>query len=369
MLIIVAVFTVSGCTHKRTLDDFKNPVKCFDRKTEPLTFAVDAHMHFRPYGGEAIPFSELNEYFNETGVLFVNAFGIGQMFAAESGCQYYLDQKCWNKTIKPTVRNDFVNASNYYEFLPKGVKIILAMSFADLSDPTDIVETIALYEKEYPNTFKWAGELNLVKQAIVKNGVHAVAIDQIPKWAAFMELLRYKNIPVTLHADLGWDPKEGEKKEETNTKYKDRIETVASTYPNNVVVWAHMGLSKELKDMDVGRHIEIMEEMFKKYPNLYVDVSWKVLWDDYFSKKERREQYVQFFNRNPTRILPGTDFVASREKNFSTYKEELSLTSKVFEGEEVSDEAFRNIVLGENYFRLLRDADEKFEYSAPMICD
>ncbi|MEU7559795.1 hypothetical protein [Streptomyces eurythermus] len=64
---------------------------CFDRATRPYTSVVDSHLHYRPFGGKAIPFEELNAYLRKSGVHYVNAFGIGQKLPAGSSCTYYLD--------------------------------------------------------------------------------------------------------------------------------------------------------------------------------------------------------------------------------------------------------------------------------------
>jgi predicted TIM-barrel fold metal-dependent hydrolase len=400
-LLLVATFcAVTGCSHKRSLDDFKNPTGCYDRNNEPYTFVVDAHMHFRPYGGEAIPLEELTRYFNRTGVLFANAFGIGQMFAPESPCVYYTDVipskgkkgkeiYCNEKSITPTVRNDIATAVEYLKHKPEGVEVTLSMSFADLYNPENITEVIKLYDREFPGAFKWAGELNLVKEAIFSNidveqrpddeGFDKRFEDRINGWGDFMELLRDRKIPLTLHADIGKDIEPISKvvtKEERragSTKYLYLMEKVLSKYPDNTIVWAHMGLSKELKTMDVEYHISIMSKLLDRYDNLYFDLSWRVLQDVYFDNSDKRDLYVKFINTYPERILAGTDFVASRRKDYFEYKDELNVTSNIFrkvdeDGEVVSDEAFRNIALGENYFNLMRAGNLDFPYHAPEIC-
>ena len=60
-------------------------------------------------------------------------------------------------------------------------------------------------------------------------------------------------------------------------------------------------------------------------------------------------------------ILNGSDFVAASEKPFEQYWKELEITSRV--NRRLNDEAFRNIALGENYFRLLN-----LDYAAPPVC-
>ncbi len=65
--------------------------------------------------------------------------------------------------------------------------------------------------------------------------------------------------------------------------------------------------------------------------------------------------------RLPERFLPGTDFVAARKKTCEVYAEEIDVTSKIHLA--LSDGAFRNIALGQNYFRLLG-----LDHQAPEVC-
>ena len=140
--IMISIFLVSGCagTNKRDLASFSQNSACYNRQNEPYTFAVDAHIHFRPFGGPAVPFSELNDYFNKTGVLFVNIFGLGQRLPIDSSCTYYLD--CPGVPVVPSIKNDFSNAANYLEYKPQGVHMTLSMTFPDLANPENIVEMI-----------------------------------------------------------------------------------------------------------------------------------------------------------------------------------------------------------------------------------
>jgi hypothetical protein len=71
--------------------------------------------------------------------------------------------------------------------------------------------------------------------------------------------------------------------------------------------------------------------------------------------------FLPFFEAYSTRILPGSDFVAAGTKSFEQYQKELEITSRV--NKALSDEAFRNIALGGNYFRLMN-----LDYKAPEVC-
>ena len=339
-------------TPKLTLEMFRTgSAPCYDRTAQPQTSVVDSHLHFRPFGGPAIPFREVASYLERTGVLFVNVYGIGQRLPVGSSCTYYLD--CPGTPVRPTLTNDFANAADYVRQTPDGVHMTLSMTFPDLSRPESILPGMQLLEKEYPGAFTWMGEVNLVKQALFNNGHRPVPPDKIPEWAAFMTVLRERNIPLAVHADLGNDNEP--------TRYLPLIEEMLRLYPDNKIVWLHMGLSKELVNMDPGQHIRIMETLLDRYPKLMVDTSWRVVDDHYFSKPEKRPAYVSFLNRNSERVLPGTDFLASANKDFDVYRTELQITSGI--NRDLNDEAFRNIALGQNYFRLLG-----LEYVAPPVC-
>ncbi|WDE00807.1 amidohydrolase family protein [Thalassomonas actiniarum] len=328
--------------------------QCYDRSTESYSFVIDAHNHFRPFGGHAIPMHELDDYFRRLGVLFVNVYGIGQTLPVDSSCDYYLD--CPDTLVIPSIKNDFRNASNYMEFPPDGLHLTLSMSFPNLAEPQWIKPQMLQLNQEYPDKFKWMGEVNLVKQALFQNGHQATPIEAIPKWADFMAKLREDKMPVAIHSDLGND-NEGE-----NYKYLPLMDKVLELYPDNKIIWVHMGLSAELKAADPVKHIAVMKERLDKYPNLMLDISWRVIYDNYFIKPEIRALYVDFFNGYSTRILPGTDFVASRKKDFLVYAQEVEVTSRI--NLYLDDNAFRNIALGENYFRLMG----MDKYQAPQIC-
>ena len=341
-----------GAPSRLTLDSFRTgDAPCYDRSVQPHTAVVDTHVHFRPFGGPAVPFEEVLQYFEATGVLFANVYGIGQMLPASSSCTYYLD--CPGTPVTPTLKNDFVNAANVATKTPEGLHLTLAMTFPDLAEPDSILAGMELLDAEYPGMFRWMGEVNLVKQALFDNGHEPVPPATIAEWGGFMRVLRERGIPLAIHSDLGSD--------DEPTRYLPLMEEVLRRYPDNAIVWVHMGLSRELTAMDPARHVALMTSMLDRHPNLMLDIAWRVIDDAYFSTPEGREAYVPFLNAYPERILPGTDFLASRDKDLDVYREELDVTGRVHRL--LDDEAFRNIALGENYFRLLG-----LEYKAPPVC-
>ena len=110
--------------------------------------------------------------------------------------------------------------------------------------------------------------------------------------------------------------------------------------------------------MDPQEHIRIMKAALDSSPNLMLDISWDVIYNAYH---QFGADFIRFFDEYPDRILPGSDFVAARDKKPDQYAKELEITSRV--NRHLSDEAFRRIALGENYFRLLG-----LDYRAPEVC-
>ncbi|MCY3679723.1 MAG: amidohydrolase family protein [Gemmatimonadetes bacterium] len=324
---------------------------CYDRATQPQTAVVDSHLHFRAFGGPSLPFDEVMGYLRDTGVRFVNIYGIGQMLPIGSPCTYYLD--CPGTPVIPTLKNDFANATDLLTSPPEGVHATLAMTFPDLSRPESVVEGIELLDTEFPGMFRWMGEVNLVKQALFGNAHMAVPLETIREWAPFMSLLRERGIPIAIHSDLGRD--------EDPTLYLPLIQEVLDLYPDNRVVWMHMGLSLELTTLPADEHIRLVSALLDRHPNLMLDITWRIIDDNYFSRADYQPLYVAFLNEYSDRILPGTDFLASSNKDFEVYRTELEVTSRILQF--VDDEAFRNIALGQNYFRLL-GLDEE----APAVC-
>ncbi len=352
LLILFSVSGIAGCVSKPTLEMFRTgEAPCYDRSFQPQTAVVDSHLHFRPFGGPAIPFEDVVSYLEKTGILFVNIYGIGQMLPVASPCTYYLD--CLGVPVEPTMKNDFANALNYVIKAPSDIHMTLSMTFPDLSRPELVLPSMFLLDKEYPEMFQWMGEVNLVKQALFNNGHEAVPITKIAEWATFMEILRERNMPLAVHADLGNDA--------DPLEYLSLMKEVLHSYPDNKIVWMHMGLSKELVAMNVELHIQTMKSFLDQYPNLMLDISWRVIDDNYFSSPDKRALYVPFLNEYSERILPGTDFVASGNKGLEIYRTELDVTSRILRY--LNDRAFRNIALGQNYFRLL-----DLDYTAPSVC-
>ena len=239
---------------KRSLASFAKSnanQQCFDRKTEPYTAVTDAHFHPRPFGGQAIEPTTLFEIFDKTGVRFVNYFGIGQSLDMASTCTYYLD--CPGTSALPSIKNDFVNGEEVKVYPHDNLHIILSMTFFDLAHPEGAVETHqALRQGISRACSNGPARSTSMKQALLGNKHEPATMESIDRWAPFMKVLRERGIPLTLHSDLGNDA--------NPTQFVYLMQHVLQRYPDNKIVWAHMGLSKELVRMNPGSAHRAHEE-------------------------------------------------------------------------------------------------------------
>jgi len=329
---------------------------------------VDSHFHERPFGGEPVPAEEVIQWQQRAGVLFTTIYGIGQRLPINSNCTYYLD--CPGTPISSSMKNDFDDATTYLDMEEdfsnnKGPVETLSMSFPDLHRPSGIPERIQLLDLEYPGLFRWMGEVNVVKQALFNNSAGSpVPLDTVKDWTPFMEILRNRGIPIAFHSDIGND--------EEPEKYLPIMDRILELYPDNKVVWLHLGgLSKQLTPlppalltvpMYADQHAQILRERLQRHPNLMIDLAWDVLYYCCYEDPSKRAIYDKLIDEFPTRFIPGTDFVAAEGKKEEEYRDQLNKTSFIYKS--LTDEAFRNIALGQNYFDLLGNKN----YTAPKIC-
>jgi hypothetical protein len=332
--------------------------KCFNRtkRNSKQNMVVDSHLHMRPFGGPPIEFKKMINILNKNGILFANFEGIGQKLPAMNPCKYYKD--CPGVKVKSSITNDIMNAqlvldNNLHKTGINGIKVNLSMTFPDLSKPEEVVDGIHFLDKEYPGLFKWMGEVNVVKQALFENGYKPVPLSYISKWAPFMDILRKRNIPLSLHLDLG--------NNQDNFKYLPLIEQILKLYPKNKIIFSHLCLSKELTNIHPEEHTNVLDKLLSKYKNVYFDISWHILHHQKFKHANQRQFYINLLNKYPTRFLTGTDFVSSVNKNEKTYKRDLKLTSSILKY--LNNYAYQRIALGQNYLDMIHST-----YKAPKIC-
>merc|ERR1712086_477040 len=328
---------------------------CYDRSSRPFTAIVDAHLHTRPFGGSPKGHAELSREMHSSGVLVAAMTGIGQEFVLENhicadsdnnerpcvnadvhfagqietGCVYYLDDNrkpgrhCDQVDIRPSNHNDVINAQIYRSSTDSKLLWLPSMTFADLSKPETVLPGIEYLERRFGlGTFRSMGELNVVKQALFtgqRQGMTSgrpVTLDEIAQWSPFMAALRQRNMPIHLHSDLG--------NNSHPLQYWPLIQRVLELYPDNKIVWLHLGLCVELSEFTGGpqQHIAVLEQALSSHKHLRLDLSWDVLWNDHFQKPERQPFYILFIRKSA--ITPfATSLLANPTLNYSICRSQL----------------------------------------------
>lgn len=209
---------------RRSLDRFRvnhpqNAI-CWDRvDNDGFLNVIDLHNHFQPFGGPEVPFATYLSWMQQNGILFANMMGLGQKLVQQNPsdpvCCYYLHCPTFNYTVEPDVQNDIRNAQNYQDLYlntswADDVVLLPSLTFADLQNPQNNSVELTSLLAQFPNTFKWIGEINVFKHALAANGffnnppvteaaVKNGALDSILGWA------QSTGTPVTLHSDIGCD--------------------------------------------------------------------------------------------------------------------------------------------------------------------
>jgi len=308
--------------------------ECWHRHGVDGFFSViDAHNHFRPFYGPPVPWDMYMGWLHDHGILFSTMLGIGQKLKKKNlddpECCYYLHCATFDYPVTPDTSNDVENAKDFlskYKDQPLSEKIHLipSVTFPNLQQPENNSRNLGVLESTYQGVFKWAGEVNVFKHALAANGFfengNRVNEEYIKsgKLNTFFKRMEDVKWPTTLHCDLGCDnydkvpldtgcvvpqdeldlakrnyrwwkdflgPYFGGFFDSSNTPKQNfkKIQhlkiwdTLLTTYPNMTVVWAHLGLSKELKHLHPTVHAFIIDNLFSRHKNLYADISWDVL--------------------------------------------------------------------------------------------
>ena len=318
--------------------------ECWDRAGKDGYYSVvDTHNHFRPFGGPPVPFNTYLQWMREHGIVFTTMFGIGQRLfkkrESDPNCCYYLHCPNYDYMVLPDPYNDRKNAEDYARYQrskqTKDVHLTLSYTSANLQNPDNITGWITDLERDFPDSFGWAGEINVYKHALAANGFFShprVTEEHVESGAldTFFQMMADKGWPVTLHCDLGCDnydaipdPKAEDKNKRGNVRgcelpanerrkahlhrgwwkhflgepiYQSFFDaqdypksnfrkimhlrvwdTILSRFPSTKIVWAHIGLSKELKHLHPVVHVHILNELMTRHSNLYADISWDVL--------------------------------------------------------------------------------------------
>ena len=108
-------------------------------------------------------------------------------------------------------------------------------------------------------------------------------------------------------------------------------DVLLSKYTKLRVVWAHLGLSKELKGLHPYIHAHVLRELFKKHENLYADISWDVLAkQNLMNHNAVTDDATHLSHLNHTDFNADTEFLVNSEE-VNQMREDLHSTWEIHE--------------------------------------
>jgi predicted TIM-barrel fold metal-dependent hydrolase len=136
-------------------------------------------------------------------------------------------------------------------------------------------------------------------------------VSPYPRLSPYPRFAGQHDLPVFLHSDIGsvW---------RREPIYLPEVETAVRDHPGTRFVWCHAGISRRI---DIPTLTTDIEQMLKKYSNLWVDVSWVVFENDLLGKDGKPDpKWVSLVQEFPDRFMIGTDKVG----HFADYPREIT---------------------------------------------
>ena len=282
----------------------------------------DSHFHLTNYVQEGPTLPQFLHMMGKT-VGRVALFGIplqqewSYRIDGEHGPTYYLN------TDAPLYYYSFTDAAiaMAYRALPAADRarfdpMITGFNPADMYAAAHIRRVL----KTFPGVFSGIGEFTIHKEFVspkVAGGTASLtdpAVDSILAFAAEAGLV------VILHNDVNVPfAKPGSAEASLNLPslpaapvpaYLAQLTALLRRHPTATVIWAHTGLGRTVRPID--DHVKMLAALIADpgLPNLYFDISWKVVADYVTTNEASLAATAALLNRFPDRFLFGTDALA-----------------------------------------------------------
>ena len=337
-LVVVFVLCVGSCAHQKKSISQTPP--SWSGKPVKLPLA-DVHFHLRNYIQEGITLEQAHDILKKKGVKRAAVFGIPlqQRWDRQTGVvpSYYLHD---DQALYYYSAIDAIVAVEYQNLSAEKRKIFDPMIVG--FNPTDGygVDHIRRMLLKFPNTFTGIGEFSIKKEVVSSKVVGGAANIEDPALDQVLEFAAEVGLVVILHCDVdAMIPRD--KKQPT---YLSSLEQLFKRHKKTKIIWAHTGLGRYVKAGH--QHTAIISKLLSQYPNLYVDISWDVVVQQFFVKDRMLPQWRQFLQAYSSKIIFGTDVVAP---TLPKYEKTLNLYDQVWK--ELSPLVVERIAYG-NYKKL-----------------
>lgn len=306
---------------------------------------ADSHFHVRNFIQEGITLDQAYELLLKKGVKRAAVFGIPlqQRWDMETRVSpsYYLHD---DQSLYYYSAIDAIVASEY-QLLPKERKSFFDPMIVGFN-PTDgrAIDHIKNMLLNFPGTFSGIGEF-AVKKEIVSSKISGEAANlEDPALGLILEFASEVGLVVIFHSDI--DAMISNNEQEPT--YLKSIEYLFDKHQNTKIIWAHTGLGRYVKARK--DHTQLIGNLLDRYENLFVDISWDLVVDQFFDDQYLHRQWKTFLTNYAKRILFGTDAVAP---SLADYEKTLNSYERIWQ--ELSEESVQDITYN-NYKKIFDEA-------------
>jgi hypothetical protein len=172
--------------------------------------------------------------------------------------------------------------------------------------------------KTFPGVFTGIGEFSIHKEFVTGKVAGDTPSLTDPALDRILDLAAESGLVVILHCDVDMPfAKPGSAtatQQLTNAtpgddapRYLAQVTALLKRHPQATVIWAHTGLGRTVRP--VRDHVKMVASLIEDpgLPNLYFDISWKVVADYVTANEASLAATTELLNRYPDRFLYGSD--------------------------------------------------------------
>jgi hypothetical protein len=209
--------------------------------------------------------------------------------------------------------------------------------------------------KTFPGVFTGIGEFSIHKEFVTAKVAGGTPSLTDPALDSILSVAGEAGLVVIMHSDVSVPfAKPGSAEASLNLpsapavpEYLAQMTALLERHPATTVIWAHTGLGRTVRP--IGEHVKMLAALIEdpKLPNLYFDISWKVVADYVMTNEASLAATANLLNRYPDRFLFGTDALSPPDtaSYFEVFHEYAPLWKRL------TPEASEKVRVG-NYIRL-----------------